>query len=111
MMPSAAPVQNKTPVVFIHGDWDIATPVENMLGMLPYFPNARAIVVHRGTHHSREPLFAERPDIAAGVIRFLRSGEADGLPAEATLPAPAFDVPGFAPPVLPVDPVKSAPRL
>jgi pimeloyl-ACP methyl ester carboxylesterase len=92
------PVQNKTPMVIIHGDWDIATPVENMLGMLPYFPNARAIVVHRGTHHSREPLFAERPDIAAGVMRFLRSGEADGLPAEATLPAPAFDVPDFAPP-------------
>jgi hypothetical protein len=70
-----------------------------MLGMLPYFPNARAILVHRGGHHSREPLSAQRPDIAVSVVRFLRSGETDGLPAEAALPAPAFDVPDFAPPV------------
>lgn len=92
------PVQNPTPVIFIHGDWDIATPVENMLGMLPYFPNARAVLVHRGTHHSREPLFAARPDIAARVMTFLRSGELAGLPSEATLPTRAFDVPDFAPP-------------
>jgi hypothetical protein len=72
-----------------------------MLGRLPYFPNARAILVHRGRHHSREPLFAERPDIAASVVRFLRSGETDGLPTEAALPARAFDVPDFAPPVRP----------
>jgi len=92
------PVPNPTPVIFIHGDWDIATPVENMLGLLPYFPNARAVLVHRGTHHSREPLFAQRPDIAARVLEFLRSGEADGLPVEATLQTLAFDIPGFAPP-------------
>jgi pimeloyl-ACP methyl ester carboxylesterase len=92
------PVPNKTPVIFIHGDWDIATPIENMLGMLPYFPNARAVLVHRGTHRSREPLFAQRPDIAAQIVRFLRSGKTDGLPVEAVLPAPAFDVPDFAPP-------------
>jgi pimeloyl-ACP methyl ester carboxylesterase len=92
------PVPNPTPVIFIHGDWDIATPIENMLGLLPYFPNARAVLVHRGTHHSREPLFALRPDIAAQVLRFLRSGETDGLPVAATLPAPAFDLPDFPPP-------------
>jgi pimeloyl-ACP methyl ester carboxylesterase len=92
------PVLNSTPVIFIHGDWDTATPVENMLDMLPYFPNARAVLVHRGRHQSREPLFAERPDIAVRLTRFLRSGETDGLPAEATLPAPVFDLPGFPPP-------------
>lgn len=92
------PVLNETPVLFLHGDWDIATPVENMLGTLPYFPNARALVVHRGRHHSREPLFAERPDIAAGVIKFLRTGQAKGLPAEATLAPPVFELPEFAPP-------------
>jgi pimeloyl-ACP methyl ester carboxylesterase len=93
-----APVVNRTPVVFLHGDWDIATPIENMLGMLPYFPNARAVLVHRGTHRSREPLFAQRPDIAAQIMHFLRSGESDGLPVEVSLPAPAFDLPGFPPP-------------
>lgn len=92
------PVMNSTPVVFIHGDWDIATPVENMLGVLPYFPNARALLVHRGRHHTREPLFDERPDIAAQIMRFLRTGEIDGMPAEATLRAPQFDVPVFPPP-------------
>lgn len=92
------PVPNQTPVIFIHGDWDIATPVDNMLGLLPYFPNARAILVHRGRHHSREPLFAQRPDIASRVLEFLRSGKLDGLPVEAELPAPIFDPPAFPPP-------------
>jgi pimeloyl-ACP methyl ester carboxylesterase len=92
------PVLNQTPVIFIHGDWDIATPVENMLGLAPYFPNARAVLVHRGTHRSREPLFAQRPDIAARVLEFLRTGETDGLPVEAELSAPVFDVPAFPPP-------------
>jgi pimeloyl-ACP methyl ester carboxylesterase len=91
------PVLNNTPVIFIHGDWDIATPIENMQDMLPYFPNARAVVVHRGTHHSREPLFAQRPDIAAQVVRFLRSGKTDDLPVEVVLQAPVFDLPDFPP--------------
>lgn len=92
------PVLNTTPVVFIHGDWDIATPVDNMLGLLPYFPNARAVLVHRGAHHSREPLFAQRPDIAAKVLAFLRTGQADDLPVEASLGPVTFDVPSFPPP-------------
>jgi pimeloyl-ACP methyl ester carboxylesterase len=92
------PVLNQVPIIFIHGDWDIATPIDNMLGLLPYFPNARSVVVHRGTHRSRDPLFAQRPDVAAAVVAFLRSGETDDVPAEVTLQAQVFELPAFPAP-------------
>ena len=45
---AAAP--SDTPVVFIHGDWDTSTPIENTLEVLPYYSRGHAIVVHRGGH-------------------------------------------------------------
>ncbi|MGO4781173.1 hypothetical protein AB4084_37395, partial [Lysobacter sp. 2RAB21] len=39
------PEESPTPVVFVHGDWDTSTPVENTTGLLPYFRNGHAIVV------------------------------------------------------------------
>ncbi|MGH6613745.1 alpha/beta hydrolase [Sphingomonas sp.] len=92
------PVASAIPVVFIHGDWDIATPIDNTLGLLPYFPNGRAILVHRGTHHTREPLFAQDPGVQARVMEFLRTGDNRDLPVTASLPAPAFRRPAFPPP-------------
>lgn len=92
------PVLNQVPVIFIQGDWDIATPIENMLGLLPYFPNARAVVVHRGTHRSRDALFAQRPDVAAAIAAFLSSGQTIDVPAEVTLQAPIFELPNFPAP-------------
>ncbi|MDR7114269.1 alpha/beta hydrolase [Caulobacter sp. BE254] len=92
------PVVNPTPVVFIHGDWDISTPIDNTLGVLPYFPNGHAILVHRGTHHTREPLLAGQPELRTRLMAFLRTGDAAGLPVEAALPAQAFTRPSFPPP-------------
>jgi pimeloyl-ACP methyl ester carboxylesterase len=45
-LPRVTPI----PIVFVHGDWDTSTPVENTLGLLPYFPNGHAILVHRAGH-------------------------------------------------------------
>jgi pimeloyl-ACP methyl ester carboxylesterase len=38
------PSLDKTPILFVQGDWDTSTPVENTLAMLPYFPNARTVL-------------------------------------------------------------------
>ncbi len=92
------PVLNPTPVVFIHGDWDISTPIDNTLGLLPYFPNGRAILVHRGVHHAREPLFEHDMAVREAVIAFLRTGAVGDLPADAELPPVAFRAPAFPPP-------------
>lgn len=92
------PVRTTIPTVFIQGDWDTSTPMENMLGTLPYFPNSRAILVHRAGHQSRGPLFAQAPDVLATLVEFLRTGQLGDLPAEVSLAPPAFRVPSFPAP-------------
>ncbi|TAJ73890.1 MAG: alpha/beta fold hydrolase [Phenylobacterium sp.] len=87
------PFQSPIPMLFIHGDWDTSTPLENMLGALPYFPKARAVVAHRAGHQSRAAVFARAPEVLAAVIGFLRTGEVRDLPSEVWLPAPTFRVP------------------
>lgn len=92
------PVRNDTPVVFVHGDWDTSTPIDNTLGLLPYFPNGHALQVHRGGHDGAFYLLRDEPAAKQAVYEFLRSGRTDALPIEVTLPAPTFRPPDFAPP-------------
>lgn len=92
MAPSA------TPVMLVHGDWDTSTPVENTLAQLPYFRNGRSLIVHRGGHDGAFYLLREQPDAKAAIHRFLRTGSMEGIPAEVTLPAPAFIPPALPPP-------------
>lgn len=87
------PVLNPTPVLFVQGDWDTNTPMENVTGLLPYFPNARTILIHRGQHTGALALLRDRPELAAAAVRFLKDGSAEGLPAEAALAPVRFALP------------------
>ena len=89
------------PVVFVHGDWDTSTPIENTLGLLPYFPDGHAILVHRAGHDGAFYQLRENPAAKQAIYDFLRTGETRALPTDVTLAAPRFDAPGFAPPVQP----------
>lgn len=95
------PIPSDIPVVFVHGDWDTSTPIDNTLGLLPYFRNGHAILVHRGGHDGT--MYQLRNDDAAkrAVYDFLETGATKGLPVEVTLPLPKFAVPDFAPPPTP----------
>ncbi len=86
------------PVVFVHGDWDTSTPIENTLGLLPYFPNGHAILVHRAGHDGTFYQLRENTAAKQAIYDFLRTGETRGLPTDASLAAPRFEIPGFAPP-------------
>lgn len=92
------PTPSPIPVLLINGDWDASTPIENTLQILPYFPQGRAIVVHRGQHLGPFRLIQGPPEVVAAAHEFLRSGDMRGLPAELTLPALTFERPGFDPP-------------
>ncbi|MCD2341218.1 alpha/beta hydrolase [Ideonella azotifigens] len=95
------PVLDTTPVLFVQGDWDLSTPMENTLAMGPYFPNSRTVIVHRAQHNGPFALLRSRPEMAAKVQAFLRTGETQGLPAEIALDPVRFVKPGFAPPSAP----------
>ncbi|MFT3763173.1 MAG: alpha/beta fold hydrolase [Pseudoxanthomonas sp.] len=92
------PVASDIPAVFVHGDWDTSTPIENTLGLLPYFRNGHAILVHRGGHDGS--MYLLRNDAAAkrAVHDFLGTGETRSLPVEVELPLPRFQRPAFDPP-------------
>lgn len=91
------PVQSKVPVLFVHGDWDTSTPLENPLGLLPYFPNGRMLVIHRGEHSARSVAFDQQSPLFEAALVFLATGDANGVPAQADLPTPTFTRPSFAP--------------
>jgi pimeloyl-ACP methyl ester carboxylesterase len=92
------PVRDTTPVLFVQGDWDPSTPMENTLAMLPWFPNARVMILHRAQHGGTFQWLRTRPDLAAKVYDFLRTGDVGDLPSEASLDPVAFEKPDVAPP-------------
>ncbi|MDC0708726.1 alpha/beta fold hydrolase [Stigmatella sp. ncwal1] len=86
------------PVLFVHGDWDTSTPIENLLNLLPYFPNGRAILVHRGTHGDRKPLREQHPALWAQLVEFFKTGDTRNIPVNVTLRVPVFQQPPFPAP-------------
>jgi pimeloyl-ACP methyl ester carboxylesterase len=91
------PRVSEIPVVFIHGDWDTSTPIENTLGVLPYFPKGHAILVHRGSHDGAFYQLRNEPAAKQAIYGFLSTGDSTGLPVDVALPVPDFVVPAFAP--------------
>lgn len=92
------PVRSATPVVFVHGDWDTSTPIDNTLGLLPYFPNGHAILVHRAGHDGTFYQLRDDPAAKQAVYDFLATGSTRDLPVATSLPVPTFERPPFAPP-------------
>ena len=85
-------------MLFVHGDWDMSTPLDNTLSLLPYFPKGHAIVVHRGGHDGPFYQLREQPAAKAAVFDFLRSGATERLPVSVTLSLPKFTIPAFPAP-------------
>ena len=84
----------RIPVLFVHGDWDIQTPIENLLTVTPYFPNSRVLVAVHGRHAELRRVLPLVP----AVLEFVQTGNTSNLPAKVVLPVPQFDVPNFPPP-------------
>ena len=84
-------VQSRIPVVFVHGDWDIQTPIENLLHVTPYFARSRVLVVEHGRHSA----FGQAIGRVPALLEFVQTGSTDNLPAKVALPVPRFDAPDF----------------
>jgi pimeloyl-ACP methyl ester carboxylesterase len=92
------PAPTAIPTVFVQGDWDTSTPIENLADITPAFPASHTIVVHRGEHAQPSRLTRDHPAVFAAIVEFFRTGATAGLPDEIALPVPAFVVPSFPPP-------------
>jgi pimeloyl-ACP methyl ester carboxylesterase len=91
------PVHNETPVLFVQGDWDTSKPIEDVLGIVPFFPHNHLLVVHRGGHIARLQLFERGDPVTRQIVDFARTGDLAGLPHEVELPVPEFRLPSLAP--------------
>ena len=91
------PVVCDVPVVFVNGDWDVKTPVENMHEIAPYFPRGHPIVVHRCGHGTMTAATRrQHPKFIGQLAGFLETGDREGLPHEVTVrPTRTFRAPGF----------------
>lgn len=74
------PVQCDIPVVFIHGDWDRHTPIENTLEIAPFFHNSHALLIDRGGHSPWGKLLEEHPEVFVSLMDFAEAGSMDGIP-------------------------------
>jgi hypothetical protein len=84
--------------VFVHGDWDTQTPIENTFQVAPYFPNSHVLIVERGGHGAMNQITQTLPDTAAALLDFLKTGSSTPLPTRVTLPPQRFNVPTFPAP-------------
>jgi hypothetical protein len=88
-------VLNPTPVLFVQGDWDTSTPMENLVHVQPFFPNSRVILVHQGQHSAYARVRETLPEATAAIMDFIRTGNTTNLPVQVTVPAPTFPAPTF----------------
>ncbi len=58
--------------------------------MLPYFPNAHALIVHRGSHGARSDIERGMPEVMQKVFEFLKTGRRQQLPINVELPYKGF---------------------
>jgi pimeloyl-ACP methyl ester carboxylesterase len=93
-----AEVVNRVPILFVQGDWDVWTPMENLLQVTPYFPNSRTLLVEHGTHAAYAEVRLLLPDTTAVIMDFLRSGRTENLPARAKVAAREWKLPNFLAP-------------
>ena len=91
-------IVNQIPVVFVAGDWDTSTPIENTLAVAPYFPNGHVLIVEHGKHSALKRIVEDAPEITTALMEFVRTGNTARLPTRMTLPVPKFEVPRFPPP-------------
>ena len=75
------PVECEIPVVFVNGDWDRNTPIENMHEIAPFFPNSHSLTVHQAGHGTiNTAMMHQHPKVFHKLMEFLRTGKMDGIP-------------------------------
>ena len=63
--------KSDVPVLMVHGDLDLSTPIENALAAIEYLPNGHLIRVEGGTHAAIREIVAEDADFMKRVYAFM----------------------------------------
>ncbi len=74
------------PTVVVHGTWDVSTPFDNALELIPCFEDLTFVPVEGGTHGAFGEALRHSDEFEAALTAFLVEGDAAGFPASLTLP-------------------------
>ncbi|MEM6999152.1 MAG: alpha/beta hydrolase [Pseudomonadota bacterium] len=89
-----APLVTDLPALFIHGTWDLSTPLMNATAAIAGYRNGHLVVVERGTHGVMSELYAERPDFVRPLLReFFSAIPMENVPSRISLPNLDFAAP------------------
>jgi pimeloyl-ACP methyl ester carboxylesterase len=81
------------PTAIVHGTWDVNTPFENALELLPRFSRGKLVPVVGGSHGALGEAMRLDSAFAAAMWRYVRTGDLSVFPDSVTLPPIEWDVP------------------
>ena len=70
----------------MHGTWDLSTPYENALELLPYFKNHKFVTVKRGPHGSLQAAMRVSEEFTQAIWKYATTGDMSALPDEVEIP-------------------------
>lgn len=86
------------PALFVHGTWDLSTPLSNATEAIKGFPNGHLVVVERGTHGVINDLYREQPEVIRPLMRRFFAGQSiDDAPERVVLAPVDFATPPARP--------------
>lgn len=83
------PVKCDIPVVFLQGDWDLQTPIENSFEIAPCFVNSHVLIAEQGGHGVFRAIKSEHEDVWFEIKEFLQTGDMNGIKKKVKV-KPAF---------------------
>lgn len=81
------------PTVFVQGDWDTSTPIENAWELAPHFKNLHFVLVKGGSHGSLAEAVSVSKEFQREMVEWFATGDTNGLHKEVVLPAVNWVVP------------------
>jgi pimeloyl-ACP methyl ester carboxylesterase len=73
------------PTLVVHGTWDLSTPYENALELMPHLRRGRLVTVIGGTHAALAEAQSADSAFAGAIAAFLRTGATSALPDSVVL--------------------------
>ncbi|MEM9665597.1 MAG: alpha/beta fold hydrolase, partial [Bacteroidota bacterium] len=81
------------PVVLTHGTWDLSTPLENALELLPDFSVRHLVTIEGGSHIAVWEATEVDLNFEAALLHWLATGDTSQLPERVVLPPMRWQVP------------------
>lgn len=81
-------LKTNIPILLVHGDYDLSTPIENAYELMADNPNALLITIRGGTHGAFDQIVAHDEQFMAHVKRFLDADFESGNQTINTLDLP-----------------------